>query len=61
MNKNFEHRIILFAKRHNLVLEWQALNFGYARAKIHCGSREELSAVETALRRQPNRVVVTNV
>lgn len=59
MDTKFERRITLFAKRHNLFLEWQPLNFGYVRAKIHCGSREELSAVEATLRRQSSNVMVT--
>ncbi len=54
MQENFEHKLTSFAKRHNLILEWQPLKFGYKRAKIHCHSHSELNAVAAKLRRAKN-------
>lgn len=45
----FEERMALVAKKNGFELKWQPLRFGFKRARIRCGSFEEMSAIEYIL------------
>jgi hypothetical protein len=49
--ERFEGKMALLAKKHGLRLEWQPVRFGHRRARFTCDSYEEVTAVQSLLRR----------
>lgn len=54
MVKNFEKRMYLFSKKHNLTLEWQNLQLGYRRACLPCQNDVEFHTVWSLAQKMKN-------
>lgn len=59
MVTNFEKRMYLFAKKHNLTLGWQNLQLGYRRACLPCQNDVEFHTVWSLAQKMKNVKVET--